>query len=95
MSRLSAMDLAFLLLENQNQPTHMASCLVFEPPARQKANYVARLLEVFRSTEVGKPFNRKLNWLEDGVASWETVEPDLNYHVRHMALPQPLSLIHI
>ena len=89
MSRLGAMDLAFLLLENQNQPTHMASCLIFEPPARQKANYVARVLEVFRSTEVGKPFNRKLNWLEDGVASWETVEPDLNYHVRHMALPQP------
>jgi WS/DGAT/MGAT family acyltransferase len=89
MSRLSAMDLAFLLMENQNLPTHMASCLIFEPPARLKANYVARLLEVFRSTEVGKPFNRKLNWLEDGVASWETVEPDLNYHVRHMALPQP------
>ena len=89
MSRLSAMDLSFLLMESQNLPAHMASCLIFEPPARLKANYVARLLEVFRSSEVGKPFNQKLNWLEDGVASWETVEPDLNYHVRHMALPQP------
>jgi WS/DGAT/MGAT family acyltransferase len=89
MSRLSAMDLAFLLMENQNIPTHMASCLVFEPSTRLKSNYVAKLLEVFRSAEVGKPFNRKLNWLEDGVASWETVDPDLNYHVRHMALPQP------
>ena len=89
MSRLSAMDLAFLLMESQNLPVHMASCLIFEPPARLKTNYVARLLEVFRSAEVGKPFNQKLNWLEDGVASWETVETDLNYHVRHMALPQP------
>ena len=70
MSRLSAMDLSFLLMESQNLPAHMASCLIFEPPARLKANYVARLLEVFRSSEVGKPFNQKLNWLEGGIARW-------------------------
>lgn len=66
MSRLAAIDLVFLLLENQNSPTHMSSCLIFEPPARQKTTFVPKLIKALRASEVGKPFNRKVKWLEGG-----------------------------
>jgi WS/DGAT/MGAT family acyltransferase len=89
MSKLAAIDLVFLLLENQNSPTHMSSCLIFEPPARQKNTFLPKLVEALRATEVGKPFNRKVKWLEGGVARWEPAQPDMNYHVRHVAIPGP------
>ena len=89
MSKLAAIDLVFLLLENQNRPLHMSSCLIFEPPARQKNTFVPKLVEAFRATEVAKPFNQKVKWLEGGVARWESAQPDMNYHVRHVAIPGP------
>jgi len=89
MSRLAAIDLIFLLLEKQSSPTHMASCLIFEPPARQKNTFVPKLVEALRATRVGKPFNRKVKWLEGGVARWEPAQPDMNYHIRHVAIPAP------
>ena len=89
MSRLAAIDLVFLLLENQSRPTHMSSCLIFEPPARQKNTFVSSLVEALRATEVGKPFNRKVKLLDGGVARWEQAESDMSYHVRHVAIPGP------
>ena len=89
MAQLAAIDLIFLLLENQVRPMHMSSCLIFEPPAAQNRAFVARLLKAFRAAEPGKPFNQKLKWLEGGVARWEPARPDLLYHVRHVAIPAP------
>ncbi len=89
MSRLTPLDLAFLALENPSRPVHMAAYQVFRIPASQKNTLVPRVLQTFRSGPVGKPFNQRLKWLDRGVASWETVEPDLRYHVRHLAVPPP------
>ena len=89
MSRLAAIDLVFLLLENQISPMHMSSCLVLDPPAGQEKTFVSRLLKAFRAAEPGKPFNQKLKWLQGGVARWEPVQPDPLYHVRHVAIPAP------
>ena len=89
MTQLAAIDLVFLLLENQTRPMHMSSCLVFEPPAAQKKAFVSRLLKAFRAAEPGKPFNQKLKWLEGGFARWEAAQPDPLYHVRHVAIPAP------
>ena len=58
-------------------------------PPRGRPSFIPRLLAAYRSGPVAKPFNRKLKWLDKGVASWETVEPDLRYHVRHIAVPAP------
>ena len=76
MTQLAAIDLVFLLLENQIRPMHMSSCLVFEPPAGKEKAFVLRLLKAFRAAEPGKPFNQKLKWLEGGVARWEPAQPD-------------------
>ena len=89
MTRLAAIDLVFLLLENQVRPTHMSSGLILQPPAGEEKTFVSRLLKALRSAEPGKPFNQKLKWLEGGVASWEPAQADPLYHVRHVAIPGP------
>lgn len=89
MSKLSPIDLSFLLLETPTRPMHMTAYQVFRLPARQKNTFIPKLLAAYRNDPVASPFNRKLKWLDKGVASWETVEPDLKYHVRHIAVPAP------
>ena len=89
MSQLAAIDLVFLLMENQTRPMHMSSCLVLQPPDGEEKTFVTRLLQAFRAAEPGKPFNPKLKWLEGGVARWEPATPDPLYHVRHVAIPAP------
>jgi WS/DGAT/MGAT family acyltransferase len=89
MKRLSPVDLAFLVLENPSRQVHMAAFQVFQVPANQRRTFVPRLLEAYRNSEVSDTFRQKLKWLGNGVASWELVEPDLKYHVRHIAVPPP------
>lgn len=89
MSTVSPVDLSFLLLETPSRPNHMTAYQVFRLPARQKNTFIPKLLQAYRSGPVAKPFNQQLKWLDKGVASWVTVEPDLNYHVRHLAVPAP------
>ena len=92
MSKLSPVDLSFLLLESPTRQMHMTAYQVFRLPPRERHSFIPRLLAAYRSGPVAKPFNRKLRWLDKGVASWETVEPDLRYHVRHIAVPAPGTL---
>jgi diacylglycerol O-acyltransferase len=92
MSRLKALDMAFLLLENSSRQMHMTAYQMFKVPARQKQSFVNKVVHTFRNSEVAPPFNQKLNWLGKDAASWQTVEADLNYHVRHLAVPAPGSL---
>lgn len=92
MSRLKPLDMAFLLLENSSRQMHMTAYQMFKVPARQKHSFVTKVLDTFRSSEVAAPFNQKLKWLGKDVASWQTVEPDLNYHIRHVAVPAPGTL---
>lgn len=89
MSKLQPMDLAFFVMENQARPMHMAGFELFELPKNCSDSFVTDIVEAFRSGEVAAPFNQKIKWISDGVASWDTVEPDLSYHVRHMAVPGP------
>jgi WS/DGAT/MGAT family acyltransferase len=71
---------------------HMTAYQMFKVPARQKHSFVAKVLKTFRNSEVTAPFNQKLKWLGKDVASWQRAEPDLNYHVRHVAVPAPGSM---
>ena len=93
MSKLSPVDLSFLVLEAPTRQMHMTAYQVFRLPRGERQTYIPRLLAAYRSGPVARPFNQKLKWLEGGgVASWETVEPDLRYHVRHIAVPAPGSM---
>ena len=92
MIRISPLDLSFLLLERPNRPMHMAAMTIFQKPKGQQSSFGPRLFEACRRSQAVKPFNYKLKWLGKDVAAWETVEPDMRNHVRHIDLPAPWSM---
>ncbi len=92
MSKINAMDLSFLLLENATRRMHMTAFMLFKKPAGQQATFVPRLVAAYRASQAAAPFNRKLKWLEQGVAAWQTVKPDMAYHVRSIAIASPGSM---
>lgn len=92
MTRISPTDLSFLLLERANRPNHMAAFTIFQKPEGQESSFGPRLFDAYRHSQAAKPFNHKLKWLGRDVAAWETVEPDMQYHIRHIAIPAPGSM---
>lgn len=92
MIKIKPMDLTFLLLENATRRLHMTAYLMFQKPAGQETTFVPKLIEAYRSSKAVAPFNRKLKWLGPGSAAWETVTPDMHYHVRSLAIAAPGSM---
>jgi WS/DGAT/MGAT family acyltransferase len=93
-SKLKPLDLMFFALESPNRPVHMAGWELFRLPADDKGKYIAKLVDAFRAGPAGEPFNKKIRWGDwaapsRGLASWEIVEPDMRFHVRHWAVPKP------
>ncbi len=89
--RLSAVDASFLVQEKQSSHMHVGAVVIFEGPAPGReeflAHFGARLGRVpryrqklaFPPLEAGRPF-----WVDDPSFN-------LDYHVRHTALPKPGS----
>ncbi len=92
MTRIAPMDLSFLLLERANRPNHMAALTIFQKPKGKQSSFGPRLFDAYRHSQAVKPFTYQLKMLGKDVAAWETVEPDMAYHVRHIALPAPGSV---
>jgi diacylglycerol O-acyltransferase / wax synthase len=92
MTRINPMDLSFLLLERANRPNHMAAFTIFQKPEGEESSFGPRLFDAYRHSEAARPFNHKLKWLGRDVAAWETVEPDMQYHIRNIAVPAPGSM---
>jgi WS/DGAT/MGAT family acyltransferase len=94
MKRLSGLDTFFLVNENKQQHMHVAALGIYDPSTAPggKVRFKS-ILEFFeqRAREV-EPFRRRLvraplrldraHWIEDG-------EIDIEYHVRHLRLPEP------
>lgn len=90
MKPLSPMDAMFLWLEHRRQPMHVAGLQLYTPPPGAGPDFVQELVESFRQhTEARAPFNlrpvfRLGHWF------WEEDEEfELDYHLRHSALPRP------
>src|SRR5687767_2799427 len=89
--RLSAVDASFLAQEKQSSHMHVGALVIFDgpPPSRDefRTHLAARLRRVpryrqklaFPPLEAGRPF-----WVDDP-------NFNLDYHVRHTALPKPGS----
>ncbi len=92
MTRINPIDLSFLLLERPNRPFHMAAFTIFQKPKGQLSTFGPRLFEAYRHSQAVAPFNYKVKWLGKDVAAWETVEPDMRNHIRHIDLPAPGSM---
>ncbi len=90
---LNLLDLSFVLMETRQTPMHVAGLQTFTPPAGAPRDYTRTIYEYLRSFPVtAAPFNYVLRGIGSGhlrptfdVAK----EVDLDYHLRHSALPYP------
>jgi len=90
---LNLLDLSFVLMETRQTPMHVAGLQVFTPPPDAPRDYAKQVFEYLRGFPVtASPFNYRLRGPSSGnvVPYWEVVEKvDLDYHLRHSALPYP------
>ncbi len=91
--RLSVQDRMFLLAETRETPMHVGGLHIFKLPRGAAPHFVTKLFEAFRRSPASvPPLNYRLT--DDLTAkvfpSWEAIDDvDLDYHVRHSALPHP------
>lgn len=93
MQRLTGLDAGFLYLETPTSPMHVASVIVIDPSTMPGGFSIDRVMEMYRERlHLAPPFRRRLVevpfqlhhplWIEDP-------DFDLNWHVRHIAVPAP------
>src|SRR5919107_4471137 len=89
--RLSAIDASFLAQERQSSHMHVGAVLVFEGPA---PGYEEMLEQIESRLHLVPRYRQKLAVppLETGRPLWvDDAGFNLDYHVRHAALPSPGS----
>ena len=99
MSNISIVDNGFLMAETRETPLHVAALQIFKMPQGlegiDRQDYFAEILETMGRLTASTPlFNRRLQTSLMGLGnpSWVTdADYDLDYHMRHLALPQPGS----
>ena len=91
--QLSPLDAAWLFTESRATPNHVGGLLRFKLPPDAPRDYMRALMADFRShRNFTAPWNRrlKLAFAMNPVPAWiEDDDIDLEYHVRHAALPWP------
>jgi WS/DGAT/MGAT family acyltransferase len=92
-TRLNPLDAAWILTETRATPNHVGGLLVFQLPEDAPRDFMRRLMHDFRTYRgFVAPWNRRLKYAFtlNPVPEWiEDPEIDLEYHVRHAALPWP------
>lgn len=90
--RLSQVDAAFLRMETKQAPMHLGCLMTFKLPADASESFIADMVEHLRAKPfMPEPFGYRLvqGRLADLAPAWEETEMDMEFHVRHLALPQP------
>jgi diacylglycerol O-acyltransferase len=80
----------FLWLEGRRQPMHVAGLQLYKPPLDAGPEFVRQLVESWREhTRAMHPFDQRAK-LRLGHWFWEEDnEFEIDYHLRHSALPRP------
>jgi WS/DGAT/MGAT family acyltransferase len=95
MKPVKAVDAAFLQLETHSTPMHVGALFVLEPGSPQARGTFFRRFkaEIGKCLGCSEVFTRRVAALPFNVANpmWVTDAPDLDYHVRRTALPEPGS----
>jgi diacylglycerol O-acyltransferase len=93
MNYLSPIDGAFLKLETQRTPMNFSALLTFKLPPGAPPTYLRDLFAFMKSQPITTPpFCYKLaqNRLKSLAPAWvEDHDIDIDYHLRHSALPKP------
>lgn len=90
MKPLQVNDVIFLWLEHRGQPMHVAGLQLYKAPENAGPDYAQRLVESYRRViRAVPPFNQHAVF-RYGHWFWEEDKDfELEYHVRHSALPRP------
>jgi len=90
---LNLLDLSFVLMDTRQTPMHVAGLQVFAPPEGAPRDYPRQVYEHLRGFPVSaEPFNYVLRGVGSGRLRPTFVvakKIDLDYHLRHSALPYP------
>jgi len=90
---ISPLDAAFLYMESHETPMHVAALQIFNLPPNAPEDYLKKLVVYLRDDkDLSSPWNKKLKLsvLAKLLPSWQIDrDVDLEYHVRHLALPKP------
>lgn len=95
MKRLTMMDAAFLVAESRETPMHVGGVNLFTlPEGRDEQEFLHSLAAKLRSSDdLQAPFGDKIKTTALGLAGpvhWQRDRSlDLDYHIRHSALPKP------
>ncbi|WP_028080785.1 WS/DGAT/MGAT family O-acyltransferase [Solimonas soli] len=93
MRYLSPVDAAFLQMESPRTPMHVGGLLTFRLPDDAPDDYLRTLFAAMRAQAPGTPpFNLRLvrRRLQKVAPAWEEAHDiDIDYHLRHSALPFP------
>ncbi|MBL8378994.1 MAG: wax ester/triacylglycerol synthase family O-acyltransferase [Burkholderiales bacterium] len=91
--RLNPLDSSWILTESRAAPNHVGGLIQFRLPPKAPKDFLRRLMHDFRNhREFAPPWNRKLKYAfnKNPAPVWiEADDIDLEYHVRHAALPWP------
>ncbi|HMO47541.1 MAG TPA: wax ester/triacylglycerol synthase family O-acyltransferase [Rubrivivax sp.] len=92
-TRLNPLDAAWIMTESRATPNHVGGLLVFQLPEGAPRDFLRRLMHEFRACRsFHAPWNRRLKYAFNlnPLPEWvEDDDIDLEYHVRHAALPWP------
>jgi WS/DGAT/MGAT family acyltransferase len=84
------LDLMFFLTETPQSPKHVGAVQVFQLPPDAPDTYLQDLVAEFKKAPVVSPFNNRPHFPRFGMPQWhEDKDIEINYHVRHSALPRP------
>lgn len=92
MERLALTDAGWLLVEGRERPMHVGGLLLFSPPEGAPRTFVRDLVEAVRRHDGARPpFSYRLArpYGRAGLFGWVDDEVELDYHLRHIALPEP------
>jgi len=80
----------FLWLEGRRQPMHVGGLQLYTPPPGAGPDFVQNLVEAWREYPYARaPFDERAEW-KVGHWFWEQDHDfELDYHLRHSALPRP------
>lgn len=95
MNRLGPMDTVFLNMETKRATMHIGCLAVFKLPPKSRRSFLAELAEQMRNQPfLPAPFDSKLahRRLSKLRPAWVKADIDMEYHIRHSALPKPGSL---
>ncbi|HEU0195792.1 MAG TPA: wax ester/triacylglycerol synthase family O-acyltransferase, partial [Nevskiaceae bacterium] len=92
MNTISPIDAAFLRMESRRTPMHVGGLLVFQLPDHVPRDFLRDLWDRMRTMPfMPPPFNCRIRpaGLRRLLPTWEPVDFDIDYHLRHSALPYP------